>query len=716
MKRAPQPRGQSLPPVQTEFFAFSGGLDLVSPPLTVPAGKLLDGLNYEPSIVGGYSRIAGYERFDGRPRPADSAYYALSCTMTTALTAGDALTIGAATCVYLQLITGGILVSEVVGTIAQTTAIKKAGATVGTTATGALQVGGITGLIDGQYMVAAAANRRSAIAAVPGSGPVRGVWLYKGVTYAFRDNAGGTAGVMFKSTSAGWQAITLPWELGFNTGTAGAIGVGETVKGMTSSATGVVRAVALEKGAWGAAGAGAASGRLIIDTISGTFVTGEPLRSSVDAYATARATSTSPVASRVTISPGGSYQFTNFNFYGQVASLAMYGVNGVDRAFQFDGTTFTPIRTGAASDKPSLICAHMQSLWVGLESSALFSVPGSPMCWDASLFAGEIAFGDTLTAMMSLPGQTLAVYTRFSTHSITGTSAVAGASQYVRQTIAAEAGAIRNTLALLIDPYVLDDRGIVSAYTSQNYGNFEYSTCSRAVQPLINTLQGKAVGAVPLRQKNQYRLFYNDGHALAMYVDGSEARGAKRAFALLQYPFTPACVCSVEDLTGAERVFVGDSTGYVYEMERGSTFDGAAIEAFIKVWYFNNGSPTVRKRYRRLNLEMTAQRHAELRMYADYSFGDPASQTFTTATIGPDGLGGYTFSNSPLNVDGAGGTWDVSSWDAMYWDAQAINSPTFSMTGTGTNLSLVFYSNTMYDSGHTLQGVVLHYSPRRLQR
>ena len=40
--------------------------------------------------------------------------------------------------------------------------------------------------------------------AVPGSGPVRGVWLYNGDVFAWRDNAGGTALVMHKATAGGW--------------------------------------------------------------------------------------------------------------------------------------------------------------------------------------------------------------------------------------------------------------------------------------------------------------------------------------------------------------------------------------------------------------------------------------------------------------------------------------------------------------------------------
>lgn len=46
--------------------------------------------------------------------------------------------------------------------------------------------------------------RRAAIQAVPGEGPIRGVWVYNGKVYAFRHAAGGASCVMWESGSGGW--------------------------------------------------------------------------------------------------------------------------------------------------------------------------------------------------------------------------------------------------------------------------------------------------------------------------------------------------------------------------------------------------------------------------------------------------------------------------------------------------------------------------------
>ena len=87
---------------------------------------------------------------------------------------------------------------------------------------------------------------------VPGSGNVLGVWVYNDVTYAFRNNAAGTAACMYKASGTGWQLVTTP-----------------------------------------------------------------------------------------TLLPGGKYECVNANFGGTAAMKKMYGCDSVNKAFQFDGTTFT---------------------------------------------------------------------------------------------------------------------------------------------------------------------------------------------------------------------------------------------------------------------------------------------------------------------------------------------------------------------------------------
>ena len=58
---------------RTQHFPLVGGEDLVTPPISKKPGRLLYSNNYEPGKAGGYARIEGYERFDGRPKPSEAS-------------------------------------------------------------------------------------------------------------------------------------------------------------------------------------------------------------------------------------------------------------------------------------------------------------------------------------------------------------------------------------------------------------------------------------------------------------------------------------------------------------------------------------------------------------------------------------------------------------------------------------------------------------------
>ena len=62
--------------VQTSSYQLRGGLDLVTPNIRLTPGRVLGAQNYEPS-PDGYRRIAGYERYDGQPKPSEASYWLL---------------------------------------------------------------------------------------------------------------------------------------------------------------------------------------------------------------------------------------------------------------------------------------------------------------------------------------------------------------------------------------------------------------------------------------------------------------------------------------------------------------------------------------------------------------------------------------------------------------------------------------------------------------
>jgi hypothetical protein len=680
-------------PVSQDFFAFEGGLNLVTPALNMPQGALLDVQNYEPAIGGGYARTGGYERYNGMAAPSAVVSIAVACTLTSTPVAGTALTCGAVTALFVKAVNGGMLVVNASGSFPGGTAIMAGASQVGSTA--AVPALGLasSAQADAQNTLDAGNVLRNLIFAVPGSGPVRGVWMINGVVFAWRDNAAGTAGVVYAAQAVGWTAIPLYSELKFNTGLAGgaAITEGSTIKGATSGATATVLRVCRETGVFTS---GTATGRLIVQPLTGVFQASELLKCSVDTYTATCATVTA-AATAITLAPGGRYQFVNYNFLPGGTALRAYGASGVDRAFEFDGLVYVPINSTAATDKPSYVAAVNNYLYLGIQANLFNSSLANPYGFEVTTGATQIGVGDNITGLLQLKGSAMGIFTRNSTQQLVGASSASWQKSYV----SIDTGAVPGTAQTLGDTFVLDDRGVTSVQATLNYGNFEMATVSRPVQPVIDQLRGKVVASCVVRQRDQYRLFCSDGSVVVMYQDVSSQQPYK-AFTKLFYPVSPNCVCSLEDSNGVEHVFMGCADGFVYELNKGSSFDGAAIEAYCRIWYVNNQAPRIRKRYRKAVLEMTVQAYSTLAVSAEFSYGDQ--------TIG--------IAADTATASGGGGYWGAANWDSFYWDAQTINQPAVRIDGSGVNMSLLFYANNALDAGHTLQGAILHFSPRRAER
>ena len=232
-----------------------GGLDIVSSPLIVDPGRLWTCVNYEPAD-GGYRRIRGYERFDGRLRPSEAEYWMLAFDgdVTAAPDPGDTITgqTSTATAVVLKTVDGEYVIGELDDAFDDDEGLNASGA-AGTVSGGSgitmleRRLGAPDVVTDLEYRDLAAAHRRTTIAAVPGSGHVRGVWAFEDAVYAFRDNAIETAGVMHKATPTGWEVVMLGHSIGFDAGAVEPT-VGEMVTGATSAATARLGAVVLGEG------------------------------------------------------------------------------------------------------------------------------------------------------------------------------------------------------------------------------------------------------------------------------------------------------------------------------------------------------------------------------------------------------------------------------------------------------------------------------------
>jgi len=248
---------------EVKYLPLGGGLNLIDSQITMPEGMLTECINYE-QIFGkqGYSRIEGYERYDGRLEPHSAAYYIQEFdTGTAEIFAGDVITGTDSTAVVLLVeitsgtwgdgdVVGRLIIGNITGTWEDNEAIQVIGSTKAMSSAVTYQ-GSLSETLDATYKAQAVADRRAEITAVPGSGNVLGVGVANSVVYAVRNVADGTTATLYKASGSGWTAVQ-----------------------------------------------------------TGLY-------------------------------PGGAYKMIQANFSGSSSSLYLFGCDGKNRPFRYDGTTFT---------------------------------------------------------------------------------------------------------------------------------------------------------------------------------------------------------------------------------------------------------------------------------------------------------------------------------------------------------------------------------------
>lgn len=677
-----RPRFSQITP---DYFPLGGGLDLLTPAISMPPGKVISAENYEPQIGGGYRRIKGYERYSGKALSSSKSYWLATVALTGTVAVGNTITgvTSAATGVVIAIQSATVLVLAVVSGTFVAETIQVAAVNVGTVS--AVTSASSTSPSDhADYINLAADNWRTNIATITGSGAIRGVWYYGGFWWAFRDNAGATAGTMWKATTGGWTQVTFGSEIQFTTA-VGEIFAGNTITGLTSGATALVVKPMLRTGTWTVGGAGT----LVISTITGTWQSGE----SIQVTGVTKATSSS-LATAITRAAGGTLDFCNANFTGSTATKKMYGADGVNKAFEFDGTNYIPIRTGMTTDTPSKVIEYKAHLFLSFLGSAQSSSLGLPYSWTVVTGASELAVGESITGFASASAS-LTFLTEGRTFTLYGSSSL---NWTLTQSVD-DIGAFAFTMQSIgNDTMMLTNRGVQRLSATQNYGDFSYASVSQLIQPLITAKRGLQVCSTTLKTRNQYRVFFNDNTAITVGLTGDDVSGIMP----LDYGMPVRCVHTAEVADGSEVTMFGSDDGYVYQDNSGTSFDGAVITAWIRLPFNNLKGPRVRKRYRSAVLELSAEEYSELNVTYDLGYG----------TV--DVAQGIAAVDQQLLA--AGGFWEQFTWEQFTWDAQVVGNPRVSLDGIEKNISLLFYSSRDQDGAHTLQGVTINHSPLRLEK
>jgi len=474
--------------------------------------------------------------------------------------------------------------------------------------------------------------------------------------------------------------------------------VGDTITGASSGKTATVKIITIASGAWSSDDA---AGYLSITGNTGTWTDGEDInvlgakRADVNgatepsAKTLAKADGTQYAQ---TLQPDGTYNFVNFNFSGTDGLEKMYGANNVDNAFEFDGTTFVKIYTGMSTDTPKYIEVFKNHLFLTFPKGSLQnSSLQLPTIFSTTAGAAEIVVGDEITGLSVESKDAMAIFGRNNIYVLYGTSS----ADWNLTTFYHGSGAVDGTVQKMHTTIFLDDRGITSISATLSYGDFKQAVISQKVDPLVQKYKDSVSTSLRVRDKNQYRLYFNDKTGIAMTFINTKNEGI--------LPFTLSdqivCSCSAEDSNGDEVLYGGFDDGYVRKIDSGTSFDGATVASFVRLAYFHYGTPQLKKRFREILLELAADTSTTLNIYPDFNYGDTTVPTSSTYDI--------VVTDDEWNVDD---TQNDSLGVAVVDKARAR------IRGQGENMGILIKNSSIYDKPVTLQGAVIQYSDRGIKR
>lgn len=719
-----------MPNVLTQY-PMAGGLDEANPPMLLAPGRLLDVANYEIGNLGyGYTRIKGYERFDGRPVPSETTY------ATQVFDAGTTEP-AVGTLVYNNRLDPDLAdpSTPVTGRFVVTVVTVTSGAWATNDAAGSLELAVISGAFADNdaivhpwdagisYATADGATSfvqetdsddhsartavvreamRSEIREVPGALRVYGCSSYKTNIHAFRD-----ANIIAYSAGNG-DIPQLP----------------TVVEGVTSGAIGTLNGFTVTSGT---PSAGTAVGYFALTVTSGTFQAAETLKNQAtnDVFATINTLDgtksamwkssldswelVEPDTWRSAVSSSDRImEFITYNFTGAAGTEKMYGVDGVGKAFEWDGTTFKTITTGMAADTPKHVAARRNALYLSFDGGSVqhsspVADPTAGGSWTPVLGAAELAVGDEVTGMVVIRNDALLVMSKDSAKLIVGTP---GVDESIID-YSNDLGAIEWSLQNVGVPMFLDDEGLVLFSASDVSGGWNRDTVSQLVNKSLLPKRNIVTCSITSRSRNIYRLFFSDASAYSVAINGnfSAGVGAVSGISKLRFQHVVRTATASHDVTGPETIHFASDDGYVRQMDSGTSFDGAAFFYQLKTAYdyqAERKDAYTRATYRNVRFQMDAKStDVSLTLRPSYDWGVPSKAESIPITFEPEGRLGFILGSTEQGVLGE---------DTLGGTSVPIAKANIAQGG-GVSLGLYIYATSAEEDQHTFFGVLTEWSP-----
>ena len=554
---------------QTYPFEFRGGLITNLPPLQQGAqapGSARVLKNFEPSVLGGYRRIKGYDKYSSTVVPSygEPKVHGGSQTGTTlvvgnlytAPVAGDQFTISGVTGTYTIATSG----------VSYDSTNKRATLTLTTS-------------------LATSPVDKAAVTFTTNKGKIIGLAAWQNKVIAVRNDN------IYQGTGGSWTRLNVP-----NYGTVlvnGASQVGSSliVDGLTSAPqagdTFTIAGVDL----------------IYTVTADATVTSGGATLAISPALASSPANDAA-ITFLSTSRVGGLKN--RFEKYRIGTTEKIVGVDSVNAPFIYDGTTFTVLNS-APNDVVGAehVVWFKNQLFFAKGDKLVFTSPYTDSDFNPANGAGVIGVGSAITGLVVFREQ-LIIFSQSRISQLVGNTL----SDFVLKPITLNIGCIDTDTIQEVgsDIMFLGPDGLRLLSGTDTFGDYGLAVVSKVIQSEMTAFiaASTSFSSIVIKQKSQYRIFgYNDNITSdnALGVLGTQVVGDQTG--VLSWGELRGIKAYVADGDYSGRVEVlifANDDGYVYCMERGNSFDGSNIVAEFSTPFVFINDPRIRKTFYKLFL------------------------------------------------------------------------------------------------------------------
>lgn len=386
----------------------------------------------------------------------------------------------------------------------------------------------------------------------------------------------------------------------------------------------------------------------------------------------------------------GTFKTVQANFTGSAGTKEIIGCNGTGKAFRFDGNTLTFIDGPITPDQPlePVVLPSQVLLMAYRNGSIVGSAVGDPTKWSPIDGGVEIGLADEFAGFSMQPNNSCAVFCRNRTYILYGKSKL----DFNLTDLSTETGAIAGSIQSIGDSIYLDDRGLTRLNRVQQFGNFAMAAFSQNIDPLLKRYVGRVSTSWVVKNKNQYRLCFDDSTGIIVSFFGDQVSG----FSTFSYNIPIRLTCSAEGADGQEVIYFASDDGFVYQADKGFSFNGEAIQTVLRPAFYSP-KPGYNFRWRKVTLEADMVGSKLLTLQPEFDFSNPSV---------PSDEVQYS------EIAGGGGFWDQGTWDETAWSAAVTFRTDIHIDGVAENMSLLITTSSTKDAPHILNSMLVHVSPR----